>query len=382
MFIKFIFLSLFCLHSLYGYTLYDNRVEDKIWKSGETLLGFLQENMLPLKLYYDLDSEDEKLASDIRTNSLCYILRDDDYEVVQALIPLNEELQLHILRDNNSSYTMSVEPVLYQTKEQEVLITLDGIFSKEIVKKTGNFLLSVELEQMFKRSLDFTKLKLGDKVIVFYRQKTRLGKYYGTQNIVAAMIQNGSKKNYLFESKDGAYYDQRGKTTDTSSFIVPCKYRRVSSIFTNKRWHPILRKYRAHHGIDYAGPRGTPIKAAYDGRVIFMGTKGGYGKTIIIRHKGGYKTLYAHLSKFNNKARGSYVKKGKIIGYMGNTGKSTGPHLHFGLSLNDRWINPSRKIIIKSGLSGAKKQEFLKIVKEYKGKIDQLYIPTKRVLSE
>ncbi len=372
MLIKFIFLSLFCLQSLYSYTLYDNRIEDKIWKSGETLLGFLQENMLPLKLYYDLDSEDEKLASDIRTNSLCYILRDDDYEVVQALIPLNEELQLHILRDNNNSYTMSVEPVLYQTREQEVLITLDGIFSKEIVKKTGNFLLSVELEQMFKKSLDFTKLKLGDKVVVFYREKTRLGKYYGTQKIVAAMIQNGSKKNYLFESKDGAYYDQRGKTTDTNSFMVPCKYRRVSSKFTNKRWHPILRKYRAHHGIDYAGPIGTPIKAAYDGKVIFMGTKGGYGKTIIIRHKGGYKTLYAHLNKFNNKVRSSYVKKGQLIGYMGNTGKSTGPHLHFGLSLNDRWINPSRKIVIKSGLSGAKKQEFLKIVKEYKGKIDQL----------
>ncbi len=372
MFIRLLFATLFFLPFLNAYNLYDNRIEDKIWKSGETLLGFMQENMLPLKLYYEMDGEDEKLSSDIRANTICHILRDDDYEIRQALIPLNEELQLHILRDTNQSYAMSVEPILYQSQKKRLLLNLENVLSKDIVAKTGNFQLSVELEQMFKKSFDFRKLKLDDKIVVFYTQKMRMGKFYGTQEIEAALIKNRSKEHYLFLAKDGNYYDHKGKTTDTTSFMQPCKYRRISSRFTKKRWHPILRRYRAHHGIDYAGSTGTPIKAAYNGKVIFMGTKGGYGKTIVIRHKGGYKTLYAHLSRYNNRVRRANVKKGTVIGYMGNTGKSTGSHLHFGLSLNNKWINPEHKITFRGGLQGSKKQEFLKVVKAYKGKIEKL----------
>ncbi len=370
--IRFIFILLFSLQSLNAYNLYDNRIEDKIWKSGETLLGFMQENMLPLKLYYEMDVEDEKLSSDIQANTICHILRDENYDIKQALIPLNEELQLHILRDTNQSFRMSVEPILYQSEKKTLVLNLENVLSKDIVAKTGNFQLSVEIEQMFRKSFDFTRLKLDDKIVVFYTQKMRMGKFYGSQNVTAALIKNKSKKHYLFLAKDGNYYDEKAKTTDTTSFMQPCKYRRISSRFTKKRWHPILKRYRAHHGIDYAGPTGTPIRAAYGGKVIFMGTKGGYGKTIVIRHKGGYKTLYAHLSRFKNSVRRKNVKKGTVIGYMGNTGKSTGPHLHFGLSHNNKWINPAHKITFKGGLQGSKKQEFLKVVKEYKGKIEQL----------
>jgi murein DD-endopeptidase MepM/ murein hydrolase activator NlpD len=370
-FIKWLFVGLLYMQSLQAYTLYDNRVEDKVWKSGETLLGFLQENMLPLKLYYDMDDEDEKISSDIRANTICSILRDDEYEIRQALIPLNEELQLHIYRDSNNSYSMSIDPILYQSRQKTLLLTIDNLLSKDIVNKTGNFKLAVEFEQIFRKSFDFRRLHLGDKIVAFYTEKVRLGKFYGTQKIEAAMIKNRSKKHYLF-LLDGKYYDIHGKTIDKDSFMVPCKYRRISSRFTRKRWHPILHRYRAHHGIDYAGPVGTPIRAALGGKVIFMGRKGGYGNTIIIRHRGGYKTLYAHLSRFNNRVRRANVKKGTVIGYMGNTGRSTGPHLHFGLSRNDKWINPESKIIIRGGLSGAKKREFLKLVKEYKGKMEKL----------
>ena len=372
MFIRLLFAILFFISSLNAYSLYDNRIEDKIWKSGETLLGFMQENMLPLKLYYEMDSEDEKLSSDIRANTICYILRDEDYEIRQALIPLNEELQLHIYRDANQSYTMSVDPILYQSQKKKLVLKLNGIISNDIVDKTGNFKLSVAFEQIFKKNFDFRKLKLDDKVVIFYTQKMRMGKFYGTQEIEAAMIKNRNKKHYLFLAKDGNYYDENAKTTDTTSFILPCKYRRISSRFTKKRWHPILKRYRAHHGIDYAGPIGTPIKAAYGGKVIFMGVKGGYGNTIVLRHKGGYKTLYAHLSRYKKSLRGANVKKGTVIGYMGSTGRSTGPHLHFCLSLNNKWINPDRKITFRGGLSGAKKREFLKVVKAYKGKINKL----------
>jgi murein DD-endopeptidase MepM/ murein hydrolase activator NlpD len=367
-----LFLLFITISGINAYELYDNKVESKVWKSGETLLGFLQENMLPLKLYYDMDGDDEKLASEIRVSSICYILRDEEYEIKQALISLNEELQLHILRDLNGSYSMSVEPVLYQEKEMTLNVALDDVFSKSVVKYSDNFLLAIELEQMFKGSIDFTRLKLGDKVIAFYTQKRRLGKFYGSQVVKAAMIKNRKKSYYQFLAEDDSYYDSNGKKAIGNSFMVPCRYRRISSKFTKKRWHPILKRYRAHHGIDYAGPTGTPIKAAYDGQVIFMGRKGGYGKTIVIRHKGGYKTLYAHLSRYNNSVRRKRVKKGRVIGYMGSTGRSTGPHLHFGLSLRGRWINPAKKVVIKSGLTGSKKTAFNKIVKKYKTKFKRL----------
>ena len=185
------------------------------------------------------------------------------------------------------------------------------------------------------------------------------------------MIEEGGKKRYQFLALDGKYYDEKGKTTNTSSFIVPCRYKRISSKFTKKRWHPILKRYRAHHGIDYAVSTGTAIKAAYNGKVIFAGRKGGYGNTVIIKHASGYKTLYAHLSKFKVYV-GKRVKTGDLIAYSGNTGRSTGPHLHFGLSLNNRWINPALKIVFTKGLRGSRGDAFNASTKIYMQKMRNL----------
>jgi murein DD-endopeptidase MepM/ murein hydrolase activator NlpD len=321
---KWIFLLLLMLLSRgVAYELYNNIVEDNVWKRGETLLGFLEENRLPLSLYYNLDGDDEKVMSDIRSSTVYQILRDKKGEVRQALIPLNEELQIHIYREGEGNYTLSIDPIRYQTKKVQLALTISKIFSTDIVDQTGNFPLAVALERLFRGDVDFSKLKKGDKVVTFYTQKVRMGKFYGTQKIDFAMLETRGKTYYRALAGDGKYYDDKGRSLARSSFIVPCKYRRISSPFTLKRWHPILHRYRAHHGIDYAGKIGTPIHAAYDGKVIFMGRKGGYGNTIVIRHKGGYKTLYAHLSRFNNRVRGKTVKKGAIIGYLGNSGMST-----------------------------------------------------------
>ncbi len=364
--------SLLFFNILHGFTLTDRRVEDKVWHSGETFLGFLEENMLPLRLYYDLDDEDEKITSDIRTNTLYQILRNEDYEIEQVLIPLNEELQIHIFKDLEGKYQLAIEPIRYQTRERKLALKLHHIFSKDIVKATDNFLLSVELEQLYRKVFDFKRLKKGDRLAVLYREKIRLGKFYGTQQVHAALLESHGKKYYFFlNPKDGKYYDEKGKTKEKDGFIVPCKYRRISSVFTKKRWHPILRKYRAHHGIDYAGAIGTPIRAAYGGKVIFAGRKGGYGNTVVIKHKGGYKTLYAHLQRYKV-FRGKRVKKGEVIGYLGNTGLSTGPHLHFGLSLNNVWINPARKIVFTKGLSGKERKNFMKAIAKYREELEKL----------
>lgn len=372
------FLLLLLLTStLLSSVLSNKMVQDKVWGRGETLLAFLQENMIPLKLYYDLDSEDEKLLADIRVNTIYQVLRDDNGKVEQVLLPLNDELELHIMIGLDGEYKVSVIPIIYETRKKSIMIAFEDIPSKDILKKTENFELSLGIERLFRRVVNFKRIRLGDRLIVYYTEKRRLGKFFGEQVIEAAMIEEKGKKKYQFLALDGKYYDEKGKTTGKSSFIVPCKYKRISSKFTKKRWHPILKRYRAHHGIDYATPIGTAVKAAYKGKVIFSGRKGGYGNTVVIKHGSGYKTLYAHLSKFNVHV-GQKVKTGELIARSGNTGQSTGPHLHFGLSLNNRWINPALKIVFSNGLSGSKKTAFKATSKLFMQKMENLLSAEKK----
>lgn len=368
---KVLFFTILLANTLLSAPLSHKMVQDRVWGRGETLLAFLQENMIPLKLYYELDHEDEKLLADIRINTLYQVLKDEYGNIEQVLLPLNDELELHIMIDEDGAYRASVIPIVYETNKKSLMITFEDIPSKDILKKTENFELSLGITSLFRKIVNFKKIRLGDKLIVYYTEKRRLGKFFGEQKIEAAMIEEGGKKRYQFLALDGKYYDQKGKTTNTSSFIVPCRYKRISSRFTKKRWHPILKRYRAHHGIDYAIPTGTAIKAAYGGKVIFAGRKGGYGKTVIIKHPGGYKTLYAHLNSYKVHV-GKKVKIGALIAYSGNTGRSTGPHLHFGLSVNNRWINPALKIVFTKGLSGSKRSAFKASTKIYMQKMSNL----------
>jgi murein DD-endopeptidase MepM/ murein hydrolase activator NlpD len=121
----------------------------------------------------------------------------------------------------------------------------------------------------------------------------------------------------------------------------PVEFTRISSRFTNKRWHPVLAKWRSHKGVDYAAPRGTPIRASGDGKIIHAGTKGGYGRLIVIQHGGRYTTAYGHLHRYAKGARtGRRVKQGQIIGYVGSSGLATGPHLHYEFRVNGVHRNP------------------------------------------
>ena len=148
--------------------------------------------------------------------------------------------------------------------------------------------------------------------------------------------------NEIKNSKDDKYYDEKGKGfSKTFFFKIPLTYKRISSKFTKKRWHPVLKRYRAHLGTDFAAPRGRKIYAAGDGRVEFKGRRGGYGNTIIINHQNGYKTLYAHQNGFRKGLkRGARVKKGQHIGYVGSTGRSQAPHLHYEVRYNGQQVNP------------------------------------------
>ena len=341
------------------------------WKSGETFLDFLERNKLPLSIYYSLDVGDKELASEIITGVKYQILRDDNKTIEQVLIPIGEELQLHI-KKIGSNYTLTTTPIVYEEKEEKLSIPILKSPYQDIIDATKNYLLAYQFMQSYKNSVNFKRIRKGDRLVILYKQRTRLGSQFGSPKIEASMVEIHGKKHYVFLYKNGKYYDDKGKELEGFFLGLPVRYTRISDRFTYKRWHPILHRYRAHLGIDYAAPRGTPVKAARAGRVIFAGRKGGYGNVIIIKHEGVYKTLYGHLRNFRKGIRrGKRVKRGQVIGYVGTTGMSTGPHLHFGFYRGSKAINPANSVqVTKTKLWGKKRKEFLRIASKYKKEID------------
>ena len=139
------------------------------------------------------------------------------------------------------------------------------------------------------------------------------------------------------------YYSPDGRSMRKAFLRTPVKFSRISSGFTKRRWHPVLNRARAHKGVDYAAPIGTAVKATGNGKVQFVGRKGGYGKTIILQHGGSYTTLYAHLSRYARGLRsGKRVRQGQVIGYVGKTGLASGPHLHYEFRVKGSHRDPLR----------------------------------------
>jgi murein DD-endopeptidase MepM/ murein hydrolase activator NlpD len=190
--------------------------------------------------------------------------------------------------------------------------------------------------QIFGWDIDFAlDIREGDEFGVLYEQKFQDGSYVTDGRVLAAEFVNQGKTHRAvwFESKDGTvegYFTPEGKGMRKAFLRAPLDFTRISSVFNPRRVHPLSGRVRAHKGVDYAAPTGTPIYAAGDGRIEFAGRKGGYGNAVIIDHGRGITTLYGHMSRFGKAARGGRaVKQGELIGYVGSTGASTGPHLHY-----------------------------------------------------
>ncbi|HKM19312.1 MAG TPA: peptidoglycan DD-metalloendopeptidase family protein [Aliarcobacter sp.] len=324
--------------------LFSAQVEELSWQKGESFLTFLEKNKIPLKLYYDLDKEDQELCSEIQSGNRFFLYTEDDGSLTQALIPVSLDMQIHIYKDSSNDYKFQTLPINYTETSELIAIPITESISNDILKATGDVTIAAILNTLFSNSnADFKKMRKGDFIAIQYNQKSYMGKLHGMPEINAAMIQINGKPFYRFRnSKDDKYYDEKGVGfTKTYLFQIPLTFTRISSPFTNKRYHPVLKRYRAHLGTDFAAPTGRNIYAASDGRVEFVGTQSGYGKTVIINHQNGYKTLYAHQNGFAKGLRkGQMIKKGTHIGYVGSTGLSSGPHLHLGMYRNNVAIDP------------------------------------------
>ncbi|MDP1709024.1 MAG: peptidoglycan DD-metalloendopeptidase family protein [Gammaproteobacteria bacterium] len=206
--------------------------------------------------------------------------------------------------------------------------------------------LTFAMADMFGWDIDFAQdLRVGDKFTVIYDEHYVAGEKIRDGNILAAEFTNRGTTYRAIRFDDGSdqvnYYTPEGLSMRKAFLRSPVKFSRISSGFTLARYHPVLHRMRAHKGVDYAAPTGTPIRAASNGKVIFRGVKGGYGNTIILQHAGSYTTLYAHMSSFaRGLKQGARVQQGELIGYVGKSGMATGPHLHYEFRIAGVHRNP------------------------------------------
>ncbi len=322
------------------------------WKKGTTFLSFLRANGISQKLYYELDSEDKELLEEIRVGQSYTIDRKKKYKTI--LIPITDELQVKIVKRGKNRAKISLKPIPYQVVRNSIYLKIKKSVYSDLYNKTHSRVLVHSFKRAY-RSLNLNKMRRGDIVKLFYEQNIRKGKAISNPKLLASLITIRGKKYYSYLADDGRYYDSLGKEYRIvkKTFIpylrpISINRCRISSGFTRRRFHPILHRYRAHLGVDYAACRGTPIRATASGRIIKRGRKGGYGNCIIIQHKKGLRSLYAHMSRYRRGLRvGSRVKQGTVIGYVGTTGRSTGPHLHFGMYRYKKAVNPARYVRVK-----------------------------------
>ena len=203
--------------------------------------------------------------------------------------------------------------------------------------------IAVLTDDIFKYDIDFSKdVQPGDRFNVVYDETWREGQRIDASKVLAATFTTGGKTytGFRFERNGKAeYFDADGRPLKKSFIRSPIQFARLSSNFGARR-HPVLGRMRMHKGVDYAARTGTPIMAAGDARVQFAGWQGGYGNTVILDHGRGHTTLYAHMSRLGNYRTGARVNQGQVIGYVGSTGLSTGPHLHYEFRVNGVHRNP------------------------------------------
>lgn len=348
--------------TLLTHILFAARVTALEWKKGETFSGYLARKGITQKVLDGVSKKDVKFLLDIQGQQTFYELKDRHGVVEQVLIPISKEMQIHLAREHGSGiYNFEIITTTYTEETYSATVEIEKNLDTDINKMLHHKALGNKLGQLFKGSGVAKKFHKGDKVSFLYNQRKRMGKPYGSPEIKVAMVEAKEKRVFLYADEDGYGYTSStqkqaytvtGKkkvvymrpvsnTKSGQSFGMPLRHIRITSSFAYKRYHPILKRYRPHHGTDFGAKRGTPLLAVSKGIVSFSGRMGGYGNVVKIKHKGGYESLYAHQSK-RRVRKGQRVTKGQVIGYVGSTGRSTGPHLHFGLKKHGRWINPMR----------------------------------------
>ncbi|HEX9942344.1 MAG TPA: peptidoglycan DD-metalloendopeptidase family protein [Thermoanaerobaculia bacterium] len=221
--------------------------------------------------------------------------------------------------------------------------TLAGSLEESIRAAGGPPALAYKLADVFQWDLDFTKdLQPRDRFEILYQEVQLDGQFHDVGTIFAAVYDNHGRLHEAYRYGDtGVYYDGEGRPMRKMFLRSPLRYSRITSMFSRRRFHPVLREYRPHYGVDYGAPVGTPVQVTANGAVTFAGWDRGGGRVVKVQHPGGYLTAYLHLSRFAKGIRpGARVRQGDIIAFTGATGLASGPHLDYRVKRGNQWIDP------------------------------------------
>ncbi|HFH3885561.1 peptidoglycan DD-metalloendopeptidase family protein [Pseudomonas aeruginosa] len=362
----------------------DTKPVDPEWKtitvaSGDTLSTVFTKAGLSTSAMHDMltSSKDAKRFTHLKVGQEVKLKLDPKGEL-QALRVKQSELETICLDKTDKGYSFKRE------KAQIDLHTAyaHGRITSSLFVAGRNaglpYNLVTSLSNIFGYDIDFAlDLREGDEFDVIYEQHKVNGKQVATGNILAARFVNRGKTytavRYTNKQGNTSYYRADGSSMRKAFIRTPVDFARISSRFSLGRRHPILNKIRAHKGVDYAAPIGTPIKATGDGKILEAGRKGGYGNAVVIQHGQRYRTIYGHMSRFAKGIRaGTSVKQGQIIGYVGMTGLATGPHLHYEFQINGRHVDPlSAKLPMADPLGGADRKRFMAQTQPMIARMDQ-----------
>ena len=358
-FIVVIFLAIAFLTIRSNFNVIDNKTEEAVpikpkeyreitgnIEKGETLFDIFKKYKLDVVELFKLKeaSADIHKLRDLYPGQPYKITIDDNTKINEFTYWIDDDNILNITR-TESGFCAEKKTIEYEKRIQHI----GGVIKDNLILSVGegreNLMLALQLSDIFAWDIDFTTdIRNGDvfKIVVEGRYLNGEFKKYG--DILSAEFINNGETFYAYRFEHNGeidYFDIDGKSLRRSFLKAPLSFRRVSSGFTKKRFHPVLKIYRPHLGVDYAASSGTPVSAVGDGTVVFAGYKGQNGKITIIRHPNGYTTYYGHLSKIGKGIKkGIKIKQGQIIGYVGATGLATGPHLDYRIKVNNKFVNP------------------------------------------
>jgi len=321
--------------------------KDKV-KKGDTFETVLKRNGISRESMPSMI----KTARNIHNLNRVVIGHEFNFELVDSRLAslkyeINEDRSLLLTREDSAAWNAEIVQTQYRIIEQGLCGTINSSLYETVLELCSLPELALKLSEVYAWQIDFhTEIRKGDNFKVIYQEKIHPGGSKKVGRILAALFNNREKSFYAVGFSNAAdrwdYFDLEGTSLRRAFLRSPFKYMpRISSRFSRRRFHPILKIFRPHLGIDYAAPTGTPVLALGDGRVTYCSWNGGFGRFIRIKHNGMYTTTYGHFSRYVRGIKvGSWVKQGQVIGYVGTTGLSTGPHLDFRFHKNGQPVNP------------------------------------------
>jgi murein DD-endopeptidase MepM/ murein hydrolase activator NlpD len=322
-------------------------VEEKLVRRGDTLYDILRAKELPdSKILAVSDRKIDGISPARLVVGRSYRLYVQDGRVTEYQYEPDDERILRVLFDDPPA--IIVEPIPYEVFRVPVSgVIKDSLFAAvEAIDEKPS--LAMDLADLFAWQVDFFRdLRTGDSFTVLVDKYYRDGKFVRYGKILAARFVNNGKKHtgVLFTPSGGRedYFDETGGSLRKQFLKSPLRFRRISSGFSRRRLHPVTGKVTAHFGIDYAAPTGTPIMSVGEGKVQYKKRDPVNGRILKIRHNGTYSSAYAHMNSFaKGVGKGSQVRQGQVIGYVGRSGRATGPHLHFAMYRNGKYVDPRR----------------------------------------